>query len=167
MNWLDITILILCIVGLVKGLYDGMIKQVVAVIALIIGIYLCSGVGKWLFGYLIQLEWFPQNVVLWMSYFIGFALIVGIILMAGGVVHRLVSATPLSIFNHFIGGIAGLVLMILFISVLLNLIELVDPQSTIITNEIKGGSQFYAIIKSIIADLFPGNLFDLQKELFT
>jgi len=167
MNWLDITILILCIVGLVKGFYDGMIKQVVAVIALIIGIYLCSGVAKWLFAYLIQLEWFPQNVVLWFSYLIGFVLIVGIILTAGGIVHRLVSATPLSIFNHFIGGLAGFILMILIISVLFNLIELVDPLSSIITKDIKEESRFYTTIKRIIEDLFPGNLFDLEKKLFT
>jgi membrane protein required for colicin V production len=100
MNWLDIVILCLLGVGLIKGLYDGVIKQVVSLVALIVGIYLCSGVAKWLCDYLIQLDWFPQGAVVVASYFLGFIIIVGIIVLAGRIVHRIIDATPLSIFNH-------------------------------------------------------------------
>lgn len=167
MNWLDIVILCLCGVGLVKGLYDGAIKQLVAIVALIIGIYLCSGVAKWLCGYLIELEWFSQQWAIMASYFLGFVLIVGVVLLAGSVVHRLISATPLSIFNHIIGGIIGLVLMILFLSVLLNIIEMVDSKSVLLSMEIKTESHCYEVIKNIIPSFFPGNLFELKNELFT
>ena len=166
MNWLDIVIVILCVAGIVKGLHDGMIKQLVAVGALIIGIYLCSGVAKWLFSYMIYLEWLPQHIGLWISYFLGFVLIVSIILLAGKVVHRLIDATPLSIFNHLIGGFVGLILMVLFISVLFNLIEMVDHQSSLLSPEIKTESRFYLIIKDIIPSLFPGNLFEIKNECF-
>jgi len=152
-------------VGLFKGLIDGVIKQVVALAALIVGIYMCSGVAIWLCSYLEQLEWFPEGAVLLTSYFLGFVLIVGIILTAGRVVHRLVDATPLSIFNHIIGGFLGFVLMVVFISVVLNLIEMVDHQSAIISQEIKVESRFYDVIKNIIPTVFPGNLFELPKEL--
>ena len=164
MNWLDIVILILCGLGLIKGLHDGMVKQLVAVVALIIGIYLCSGVGKWLYGYLFQMDLFPQKGVLWISYLLGFALIVGVIMLAGNIVNRLINATPLSILNHLIGGVAGLVLMVLFISVILTLIEVFDTQSVIIPHDIKTGSHFYSLIKSILLDVFPGNLFDLKID---
>ena len=164
MNWLDITILCLLGFGLIKGLVDGVIKQVVALFALIVGIYLCSGVANWLCGYLVQLEWFPQKMVLWISYCIGFVLIVGIILSAGRVVHRLVNATPLSIFNHLIGGLIGLVLMIVFISVILNLVDMVDHPSAILPQNIKEESRYYLIIKDIIPSIFPGDLFELQKS---
>jgi membrane protein required for colicin V production len=166
MNWLDLVILCLCIVGLVKGLYDGMIKQVVALCALIIGIYLCSGVASWLNTYLQQLEWFQPKIVVPASYFLGFALIVGIILLAGNVVHRLVSATPLSIINHLCGGLVGLLMMILFISFTLILIEIVDSQSAIIPQEIKTESRFYFAVKNIIPSVLPGNLFELTNEIF-
>ena len=165
MNWLDIVILCLIGAGLIKGLFDGMIKQAVSVVALIIGIYLCSGVAKWLIGYLQQLEWFPQHLALWTSYILGFCLIVGIILFVGRIVSRLIDATPLSIFNHLIGGVAGVILMVLMISFLLNLIEILDPQSTIISQEIKVESRLYYAAKNIIPSVFPGNLFEIKEEI--
>ena len=41
MNWLDITLLCLAGIGFVKGLFDGIIKQVVSLIALVIAIFFC------------------------------------------------------------------------------------------------------------------------------
>ena len=166
MNWLDIVILCLLGIGLIKGLYDGMIKQVVSLFALIVGIYLCSGVAQWLCGYLALLEWFPQGAVRMTSYFLGFCIIAGIILIAGRIVNRLIDATPLSVFNHLIGGLVGLILMVVFISVLLNLIEMVDHQSALLPQEIKVESRFYMMIKNIVTSIFPGNLFEIKKEIF-
>lgn len=165
MNWLDIVILCLAGAGLIKGLYDGMIKQVVALGALIIGIYLCAGAAGWLCGYLKQLDWFPQQAVVMTSYFLGFVLIVGVILLAGRVIHNVVSVTPLSIFNHIAGGLIGLLMMILFMSFLLNLMEMFDRNSVLLSQEIKVESRFYYTAKNIIPALFPGNLFELKFDV--
>ena len=166
MNWLDIVILCFLGIGLIKGLYDGVIKQIVALVALVIGIYLCSSVAKWLCIYLLQFAWFPQGAILFTSYFLGFVIIVIIILLAGNIVHRLVDATPLSIFNHVIGGFIGFILTVIIISVLLNIIEMVDNQSVLLPQQIKVESHYYYVIKKIISTIFPGNLFELQKVLF-
>ena len=99
MNWLDIVILCLGLAGLIKGFIDGMIKQVVAVAAMIIGLYLSSGVAVWVGGYLTQLEWVSEHMVYPVSYFLGFVIIVGIVLLAGNIIHKLVSFTPLGIIN--------------------------------------------------------------------
>ena len=163
MNWLDITVLCLCGIGLVKGLYDGMIKQIVALGAMVIGIYLCSGVAGWLCDYLQQTSWFPPNAIIPASYFLGFVMIVGIILLAGSIVHRLVDATPLSILNHLGGGIAGIILTIMMISLLFNLMDIVNLTS-IIPQEVQVESRFYLAIKNIILNIFPGNLFRINLE---
>ena len=159
MNWLDIVILCLAGAGLIKGLFDGMIKQVVALVALILGIYLSASAANWLRGYLIQLDWFPEQVVYPASFFLGFVLVVGVILLAGHIVHRLISATPLSIFNHIIGGFLGLLMMVLLMSFLLNVIELFDSNSALLSQEVKVESRFYYVIKNIIPTVLPGNLF--------
>ena len=160
MNWLDIVILCLAVAGLVKGLYDGIIKQVVSLGALIVGIYLSAGAAGWLSGYLMQINWFPEQAVLPTSYFLGFALIVGVILLAGHVIHNLISVTPLSIFNHIAGGILGLLLMMLIMSFLFNAIEMIDRNSVFLSQELKAESRFYYTIKNIIPTAFPGNLFE-------
>lgn len=45
MNWLDITLLCLAGIGFVKGLFDGIIKQVVSLIALVIAIFSAESGG--------------------------------------------------------------------------------------------------------------------------
>ncbi len=39
MNWLDIILVCLAGIGFVKGLFDGVIKQVVSLIALVVAIF--------------------------------------------------------------------------------------------------------------------------------
>jgi membrane protein required for colicin V production len=162
MNWLDIVILCLTGVGLIKGLHDGVVRQVVSLAAMIIGIYLCAGSAEWIRGYLTKMEWFPQEVVVMTSYVLGFILIVGIILLIGQIVHRLISATPLSVFNHIVGGMLGLLMMALFISLVFNVIEMFDHQSVLLSQEIKVESRFYFYVKNIIPTFFPGNIFVLN-----
>jgi membrane protein required for colicin V production len=159
MNWLDIVMLSLAGIGLIKGLFDGMIRQAAALVAVIIGIYLCAGLAEWIRGYLTAWDWFPPRLVVMTSYTLGFILIVGFILLMGTIVHRLVSVTPLSIFNHVAGGLLGLVMMILFLSLILNVIEMFDRNAAILSQEIKVESRFYLFIKSIIPTAFPGNIF--------
>ena len=55
MNWLDITLLCLAGIGFVKGLFDGIIKQVVSLIALVIAIFFCGKAAAWLKGYILAL----------------------------------------------------------------------------------------------------------------
>ena len=68
MNWLDITLLCLAGIGFVKGLFDGIIKQVVSLIALVIAIFFCGKAAAWLKGYILALGWFPEEGVTILSY---------------------------------------------------------------------------------------------------
>ena len=108
MNWLDITLLCLAGIGFVKGLFDGVIKQVVSLIALVVAIFFCSKAAAWLKGYIVALNWFPPEGVTILSYVAGFLLIVGVIMLAGEIMSRVVGVTPLSVLNHLGGGVVGL-----------------------------------------------------------
>ncbi len=159
MNWLDIIILCLAGIGIVKGLFDGLIKQVVSLIALLAGIFFCGKAAMWVRGYIADLDWFPPEGVSILSYVLGFLLIVAVVLLAGEIVHRLVGATPLSIINHIIGGAFGILVMLLFLSLFFNLLESVDKGSVLISVDTKLNSRFYMQIKEIIPTIFPNNLF--------
>jgi membrane protein required for colicin V production len=159
MNWLDITILVILGIGLIKGLHDGMVRQIVACGAMIVGVYLCSAAGSWLRSYLEGLTWFPQGAVPVVSYFLGFVLVVAIVLLAGAIVNRIVEATPLSFLNHLCGALLGTLLTVLFISLIFNVIEMFDTGSVILSQEVKVESKYYQIIRDIIPSYFPGKLF--------
>ena len=93
MNWLDITLLCLAGIGFVKGLFDGIIKQVVSLIALVIAIFFCGKAAAWLKGYILALGWFPEEGVTILSYIAGFILIMGVFILAGELVTKVVGDT--------------------------------------------------------------------------
>jgi membrane protein required for colicin V production len=162
-NWLDIVLICLAAIGLLKGLFDGVIKQVASLIALVIAIFLCGKVAVMLKGYILSLGWFPEQGVTIISYIVGFLLIMGIVLLAGIVVHKVIDVTPLSVLNHLAGGLFGLLLMLIFISLLLNLIEIVDRGSALIPLETKVESRFYDPVKRIIPTIYPSGLFSIEE----
>ena len=159
MNWLDITLLCLAGIGFVKGLFDGVIKQVVSLIALLVGIFFCTKAALWLRGYILALGWFPEQGVTVLSYVAGFLLIVGVILLAGEILTRVVGATPLSVLNHLVGGVLGLCFMMAFVSLLLNSMEMIDKGSVLIPRHAKVESRFYNSVKEIIPTIYFQNLF--------
>ena len=83
MNWLDITLLCLAGIGFVKGLFDGIIKQVVSLIALVIAIFFCGKAAAWLKGYILALGWFPEEGVTDLELYSGFYLDYGGIYPSG------------------------------------------------------------------------------------
>ena len=163
MNWLDITLLCLAGIGFGKGLFDGFIKQVVSLIALVAAIFLCGEAAGWLRGYIVALGWFPEQGVSVLSYVAGFILIMGVLVLAGEIVTKVIDATPLSIINHLGGGVLGLLLVLLFTSLSLNLLDLVDRSGVFISQETKVESRFYEPIRQIVPTIYPHNLFSLGE----
>ena len=163
MNWLDITLLCLAGIGFGKGLFDGFIKQVVSLIALVAAIFLCGEAAGWLRGYIVALGWFPEQGVSVLSYVAGFILIMGVLVLAGEIVTKVIDATPLSIINHLGGGALGLLLVLLFTSLSLNLLDLVDRSVLFISQETKVESRFYEPIRQIVPTIYPHNLFSLGE----
>ena len=163
MNWLDITLLCLAGIGFGKGLFDGFIKQVVSLIALVAAIFLCGEAAGWLRGYIVALGWFPEQGVSVLSYVAGFLLIMGVLVLAGEIVTKVIDATPLSIINHLGGGALGLLLVLLFTSLSLNLLDLVDRSGVFISQETKVESRFYEPVRQIVPTIYPHNLFSLGE----
>lgn len=159
MNWLDITLLCLAGIGFVKGLFDGVIKQVVSLIALLVGIFFCTKVALWLREYILALGWFPEQGVTVLSYVAGFLLIVGVLLLAGEILTRVIGVTPLGLLNHLAGGFLGFCFMMAFVSLLLNGLEMVDQGSVLIPRQAKVESRLYHSVKEIIPTIYFQNLF--------
>ncbi|OAV68897.1 colicin V production protein [Bacteroidales bacterium Barb6XT] len=159
MNWLDIVLICLAGMGLVKGLFDGLIRQVVSLIALAAGIFFCGRVAVEVKSWLAGLDWFPAEAVTVASYAASFLLIAGVLILAGVVVHKIVGATPLGMVNHLFGGVFGILVTVLFVSLALNLLETVDKGSALIPIQAKLDSRYYYPVKEVVATVFPQNMF--------
>jgi membrane protein required for colicin V production len=165
MNWLDIVCIVLIIAGFIKGYKDGFIRQVVFFLALIAAIYLCSQVALGTREYVIQAGWFREPVVTLLSYILAFIMIAGIITLAGWIIHKMISVTPLSLLNHLAGSLLGLIVTVLLLSLTLNVVEGLDRRSALISRETKVESQFYFYLKDIVPAIYPIDLFIWNEEV--
>ncbi|MCC8154062.1 MAG: CvpA family protein [Tannerellaceae bacterium] len=143
-------------------MFDGFIKQVVSLIALVAGIFLCGKVAVALRGYIIETGWFSVESITIVSYVFAFLLIICILLLAGKIVHRIVGATPLSLFNHLAGGLFGVLVVILFSSLLLNLLDMADRYFMVIPVETKVESRLYYPVKEVIPTIYSHGSFYLE-----
>ena len=160
---MDIVLLVLAVVGFAKGLFDGVIKQVVSLIALVVAIFFCGKVAAWLKGYIMALGWFPEEGTTILSYVAGFLLIVGVFILAGEIVTRIIGATPLSVINHLCGGLFGLLVILVLTSLLLNMLEFVDKGSVLLPRQAKVESRFYYSVRQIVPTIFPSNMFSIRE----
>ena len=87
----------------------------------------------------------------------------GVFILAGELVTKVVGATPLSVINHLFGGFFGLLVVLIFTSLLLNALEFVDRGSVLIHRQSKIESRFYYSVKQIEPKIFQHNLFSLGE----
>ena len=79
MNWLDIVIIILAVIGAYMGWKQGLIRMAFTLVGLIIGIVLA---GQWADG---LGELFSPNGAQW-AYFLAFAIILIVVLLAANII---------------------------------------------------------------------------------
>lgn len=163
MNWLDITFV--CLIGLavVKGLFDGVVKQVVSLIAVVVALLFTGKVAAFLLPYLAKLGWFEGNTLTVISYVSGFLIILAACILVAELLHKLIDVTPLGILNHLFGGLLGGFTMVLFLSLFLNLWDMIDVNATILSPQIRKESRFYSDVKKVVPVIFPQ--LDLRKYI--
>ena len=163
MNWLDLIILCLAGIGLVKGLFDGCIKQVVSLIGLYIAACSASGVADRVEKYVAKLNFLPDYGVDMVSWLIGFMFIIGLFILIGNALNKFLGATPLGVINHLFGGIIGVLIMSIFTSLLLNVVGYLDQKSLLIPRTVQAESKLYIPVKEILPAIFPSDLFGLNE----
>ena len=116
MNWLDIMLLVILVLTAIVGIFKGLVKQVVGLVAVIAGLILASLYYEGAAGIF---ETFIKNRLL--SNFLGFLLIFVVVLIAGGILGHLITKAmkgPLAIVNRLFGGLFGAVKGVLICGIL-------------------------------------------------
>jgi membrane protein required for colicin V production len=108
MNWLDLVLLLILGVSVLTSLRKGLSREVIGLVsvvaALLLAVWLYGTAGGFVAPYVSS----PG-----IAHFIGFALVFAAVLLLGGlvsfVVGRFLRVTGLSIFDHLLGAVFGLV----------------------------------------------------------
>jgi membrane protein required for colicin V production len=119
MNWLDIIILITLVAATIGGVAIGIVRSVVTLAGLMLGIFLAGRHYETVGGWLKFIS--DAN----MANTVGFILIVAAVMIIASIVcvilRKLLSAILLGCLDRLLGGVAGLLIGVLFWSALLAL----------------------------------------------
>jgi len=157
MNWLDIVIIICVVAGLIKGLRDGFVKQAISLLALIAAIFFAGKAAVAVRGLLLPLfsSDFPPPLLTGICYLLAFIIIMVAIVFLGRLVELVVKMTPARPLNILLGGLFGLFIWILSLSILFNILAVFDQNSKIIPKSTQEKSLFYERTKEIVPNIYP------------
>ena len=155
MSFLDIVLGIILVVGLFKGIKNGLFVELASLISLILGIYIAI---KFSFLARVMLSefvhWNPKTIQI-VAFIITFLLVViGISIMAK-VLTSVADFAQLGVINKLGGGFFRLLKTILIVSIFLNLFEKINFNNTFAKKETLDKSIFYRPIQQTAGFIYP------------
>lgn len=155
MNYIDLVLGILLILGAISGFSKGLIAEVASLAALILGIW-----GAIEFSYItsdflvenFQLKTDYLNII---SFIVTFIVIVILVHIVGSTVNKMVDTVMLGWINKLAGLIFGVLKTALILSILLVIFDKIDQDVKILPKEAKRESRMYEPIRSLAPSIFP------------
>ena len=159
MNWLDLLIIIALGIGLIKGLFDGFINQVISLISLILAIIFAGKIARPFRDMLISHEsvsgFVSPHIVTVICYILVFAVILLAFRWLGALLNKIVKVTPISCLNFMLGGLLGAFFALFFLSLTFNIITSFDSDSKIIKESAKNESVFFYKVQKLVIYIAP------------
>lgn len=155
MTSIDIFVLAVLVVGLITGACRGFIRQTCAVVGLVAGLLVARAlytvVGEELAsqtGTSVTLAQTISFVVIW-------ALIPGVLMLAGSMLTKALDAIALGGINRLLGACMGVVLHLLILGLLVKVVEYADPANRFLSHSAKQASLFYYPLNELAEMFFP------------
>ena len=154
--WLDICLIIPLAWGLVRGLYKGLMMSVGSLVGLVLGVYMANIYAPQLSGILLKQFVLSQQVAHVLAYFIIFGGVTLISFLIAKILDKFFKVVMLSWLNRLLGALFGVVKYALALSVILNLIALLDNNNlSIIPQDAKNNSIMYEPVLKTVPTLLP------------
>jgi len=163
MNWFDLIIIVCLVAGLIKGISEGFVKQAVSLVALILAIVFAGQISLPVRIFLMQHigDSISPQIITALCYIIAFVLIILAISLLGKVIDIAIKLTPAKPLNILLGGIFGVFIWTLSLSIVFNLFAVFDSNSTILSEKTQKKSTLYQPIKEVLPTIYP-----VWKRLF-
>ena len=158
MNWLDIVILICLATGLIIGIWKGFVEQLFSFIALVAAVFFAGQVAVPLRSFLIEHvtgKDFSIYILSGICYLLAFVLIILLITVLGKVVSFAIKKTPAKPLNNILGGLFGLFIWTVSLSIFFNLLASFDYNSMLISKQMQAKSTLYSSVKDVVPMVYP------------
>lgn len=161
MGTIDIIILCCFLPAVYLGLKNGLVRQLVSVLAIYSGITLAlkfsPEVSQWLLSFL-KVSDFTAKAIAFCLVFFAVALVLGLL---GKWIEKILKISNLGGFNRLMGLVVALIVFAMIISVIISFVDSINNNLEFISKEKLEESRFYPMALDLSQKVFP-----LLKELF-
>lgn len=158
MNWFDICIFIVSLYSILKGYQTGFVKQLASLAGLIVAAILSGQLSYIVLPFMSKLsDQFAEPL----SYIASFILIIAVFALIGHMLHEILETIKLGTLNKLAGAVLCFSKWILLISITINLIEKLDTNKTLITDDFRSKSATFEMVKAIAPKIVPYLKFEL------
>ena len=164
-NYIDIVLIIPLIWGLIRGLFKGFIMTVGSVIGFIIGFYVSNNYALSLSSYLQSWFCLSTQIAYVFAYLMIFLVVILSIFSISLLLEKTIKHISLGWLNKVIGAIVGCLKYALIVSLLLNLVEIIDEKVDIVAEETKQSSYMYKPLLQIVPAILPSITYYEDKKL--
>ena len=155
MNYIDLAIALMLLLGAIHGYRKGLIAEAASLAALVFGIWGAIEFSHIASDYLtkhFQVQW--NHLDLW-SFIITFLVIVILIYMLGDALNRLIKVVALGFVNRLAGFFFGVLKSALILCVVIIILDPVDEDVHLLPPTMKEESRVYVPMKNFIPGLMP------------
>jgi membrane protein required for colicin V production len=155
MNYIDLIIIVLLIIGAARGFTEGFIKEFASLLALILGIWgairFSSFVAAKLYDYFDMTGKFVGII----AFLITFIIIVILVHLVGMAVDKFAEAISLGFLNRIFGLFFGLIKNALILSVIFVILNAIEAKHHFLPREAIAHSRFYNPVADFAPAIFP------------
>ena len=151
MNYLDIAISAPILYGLIKGVSNGLIKEITGLLSLILGVYIAVNFSIFLEPHLIGVFNNYEHVKPILAFSILFIATIVIVKVIGILANKITKALALGFISRIFGAVFGLLKLALVVSFLLTM----ETRFELISNDTKQSSQLYKPTSNLLEILAP------------
>jgi membrane protein required for colicin V production len=162
MSYFDIIVGILLILAALKGLKNGLVKELAGLAALLLGIIFAVQFSDTTGEFLSR--FFHTRYMGVIAFLLTFVLVVVIVHLIAHVLHRLINAVALGVFDRLLGLVFGVVKAGFIISIVLLGLEIFGLEESIVTPREQQRSKLFPPVKNAAPMIF--NLFDKDLDHF-
>lgn len=161
MNWFDLVVLILMLIALVNGYRKGLIQQLVGLAIIILSAIFGGKLAAYILPELNRFLDLSPNLARVLSFLLAFAAIAIVISLIGNLIQKFVNVILLSFVNRLLGSFIAVGTLMFILSIILNLVLMLDKKENLISKEIKNESFFFERVEAVVPAVVPY----LDKEL--
>lgn len=155
MIWFDIIILLILVGAFINGMQKGLTMQLADFVSILLAAIFAGKVAGVILPHLLKAIHISESIARVVSYVLSFIIIVFAIRFIGKMFHTLIVALHMGFINKILGAALSVISASLVLSILINLMIILDPEETILANEIKTDTFFYSKIQVAAPIIVP------------